>query len=336
MGCQFIEGACVRNHIYNLPVEERLWKTPLKRIDPSKGVFCTSDGRAVDTPSSMMAFHVYKQIEHEASSLFNMSNGKEHGSLPNFLGLRIQQELQKFPEDQRYDASRIMVPLGFVGVLSLLMKMLPECALKFGKPVGLIRWGAVQSRNKGPRVVVQCCDGEEYCADYVIMTVSLGVLKKHGEKMFCPALSYNKMDAIRNLGYGTVDKVFLNYESQDKLAHRTDWTKGLNAVDEVEESKHVLCAYISGPEAVVIEHATDEEVAEGITKVLRQFTGDASLPYMNMNSNMGHQCDLNCPVPGACDPVPPILLFAGETACAGYHSTVHVARLSGNREAKRI
>ncbi|KAJ8969861.1 hypothetical protein NQ314_001545, partial [Rhamnusium bicolor] len=346
MGCQYIEGACVGNPIYNLAAQEGLLKTPLKRIDPSKGVFCTSDGRAVDTPISMMAFHVYKQIEHEASSLFNMSSGKEHGSLQNFLG--------------------------FVGVLSPLMKELPECALKFGKPVGLIRWGAVQSRNKGPRAVVQCCDGEEYCADYVIMTVSLGVLKEHGEKMFCPALPANKMDAIRNLGYGNVDKVFLDYErpfwvwsdggikfawSQDELAHRTDWTKGLSAVEEVEGSKHVLCAYISGPEAVVMEHATDEEVAEGITKVLRQFTGDASLPYpstvlrskwasdpyfcgsysyMNMNSNVGHQCDLSCPVPGACDPVPPILLFAGEATCAGHHSTVHGARLSGIREAERI
>lgn len=28
-----------------------------------------------------------------------------------FVGLRIQQELQKFPEDQRYDASRVMYGL---------------------------------------------------------------------------------------------------------------------------------------------------------------------------------------------------------------------------------
>lgn len=89
---------------------------------------------------------------------------------------------------------------GFVGVLSPLLKELPDCSLKFGKPVGLIRWGAVQSRNKGPRAVVQCCDGEEYCADYVVMTVSLGVLKEHGEKMFCPALPANKIEAIKSLG----------------------------------------------------------------------------------------------------------------------------------------
>lgn len=80
------------------------------------------------------------------------------------------------------------------------MKELPEQSLKYGKPVGLIRWGAVQSRNKGPRVVIQCCDGEEFCADYVIITVSLGVLKEHGDKLFCPALPANKIDAIKTLG----------------------------------------------------------------------------------------------------------------------------------------
>ncbi|XP_074031045.1 peroxisomal N(1)-acetyl-spermine/spermidine oxidase isoform X3 [Leptinotarsa decemlineata] len=346
MGAQYIDGACVGNPIYNLAAQEGLLQAPLKTVDPSKGIFCTSDGRAIDTPISMMAFHVFKHIEHEAASLFNMGCTKDHGSLQNFLG--------------------------YVGILAPLMKELPESSLKFGKPVGLIRWGAVQSRNKGPRAVVQCCNGEEFCADYVIITVSLGVLKEHGDKLFCPALPANKIEAIKALGYGSVDKVFLDYErpfwvwsngsirfawSQDELHNRTDWTKGLSAVEEVEGSKHVLCAYISGPEAIVMENATDEEVAEGITKVLRQFTGDASLPYpstvfrskwasdpyfcgsysyMNLNSNVGHQCDLSCPVPGACDPVPPILLFAGEATCAGHHSTVHGARLSGIREAERI
>lgn len=38
---------------------------------------------------------------------------------------------------------------------------------------------------------------------------------------------------------------------------------GLVSVEEVEGSKHVLCAYICGPEAVVMEHCSDEEVAEG-------------------------------------------------------------------------
>lgn len=40
--------------------------------------------------------------------------------------------------------------------------------------------------------------------------------------------------------------------------------------------------------------------------------------------------------PGTCEPIPPILLFAGEATIPGHYSTVHGARLSGIREAERI
>lgn len=407
MGAQYIEGGCIANPIYNLACQEGLLNPPVSRPDLAKGLVCTSDGRAVESPVSITAFHTFRKIEADATQLFSMGCGREHGSLLNFLSLRIQQELQQFQEDQRYDASRVMygltnnirarvgddlskasadnygsfihipggnvrVPLGFVGVLAPLLRDLPDCSLKYCKPVGNIRWGAVQNKAGGPRAVIQCCDGEEYCADYVIVTVSLGVLKNHADKLFCPALPAEKMDAIKKLGYGNVDKVFLDYArpfwvwkeggikfgwSQDELANRKDWTRGISSVEEVEGSKHVLCAFVSGPEAVQMEKATDEEVAEGITRLLRQFTGDASLPfpstvlrskwandpyfhgsysYMGLDSNVGHQCDLSCPLPGPCEPVPPILFFAGEATCAGHYSTVHGARLSGIREAERI
>lgn len=407
MGAQYIEGGSVANPIFNLACQENLLTTPLQRYDSSKGLYCTSDGRAINPAVTMAAYHTFRQIKQEAVELFSMSSSKRHGSLLHFIGIRIQQELQNFPEHQRYDASRVMyglantlrasvgedlshasadnfgslisipggrvkVPLGYVGVLAPLLRDLPDCALKYNKAVGNIRWGAVQARSGGPRAVVQCCDGEELDADYIIITVSLGVLKEHADKMFCPALPTEKVDAIRHLGYGNVDKVYLEYAkpfwvwceggiklawSADELSCRTDWTKGIASIEEVEGSKHVLCAFISGPEAHHMEKLTDEEVAEGITKVLRQFTGDASLPYpstvlrskwstdpyfcgaysyMGMTSNVGHQCDLSCPLPGPCDPVPPILLFAGEATCAGHYSTVHGARLSGIREAERI
>lgn len=265
------------------------------------------------------------------------------------------------------------VPQGFIGILAPLLKQLPECSLRFKKPVTLIKWGAVSSQTKeSPRAIVQCCDGEEFCADYVIITVSLGVLKEHADKIFCPGLPENKMAAIKKLGYGNVDKVFLDYDrpfwlwcdsglafawSKDELTKRTDWTRGLTGVTEVPGSKHVLTARISGPEAVVMEQATDEEVVDKITKLMRQFTGDPCIPYpnailrskwssdpyfcgsyayLNKDSSVGHMCDLSCPLPGNCDSVPPILLFAGEATSAGYHSTVNGALLSGVREAERI
>ncbi|XP_066152526.1 peroxisomal N(1)-acetyl-spermine/spermidine oxidase isoform X2 [Euwallacea fornicatus] len=315
MGAQHIHGACVNNPVFTLAAQEGLLKPPLKRTNSSKGIYLTSDGRAADHTTAMVAHHVFDQIQREALSLFAMRRGKEHGSLFDFFSLRIQQELQNFPEDQRYKVCRILyglthrirmkvgedlskvsadnygsfiglpggnvqIPLGFVGVLSPLLKELTSCNVKFNKPVELIRWDTVREKKDGsPRAIVQCCDGEEYCADYVVITVSLGVLKEHAEEMFFPLLPANKMDAIQNLGYGNINKVYLDYDkpfwvwseggmkfawSPDELIHGSNWTKGLVSVEEVVNSKHVLCAFICGPESIVVEHCSDEEVANGL------------------------------------------------------------------------
>lgn len=367
MGAQYIVGGCAANPIYNLACQEGLLTPPLCRPDPFRGLFCTSDGRAIGVPVSITAYHTFRQIEQEAAMLFNMGCGREHGTMLHFLGLRIQQELQNFPEDQRYDAARVMygltnfvrhkcgddlslvsadqygsfisipggrirIPLGYVGVIAPLLRDLPPCCLHYCKPIQKITWGAICSSDK--RAVVKCCDGEEFNADYVILTVSLGVLKEHAERLFLPPLPADKMEAIKSLGYGMVNKIFLEYSrpfwvwnegsikfawSADELESRKDWLKGLSAVEEVEGSKHVLCAFISGPEAAQMELASDEEVAEGVTTLLRQFTGDSTLPYpttilrskwatdpyfcgsfsyMAVNSTVGHQCDLSCPIPG--------------------------------------
>ena len=90
-------------------------------------------------------------------------------------------------------------------------------------------------------------------------------------------------------------------------------------VEELSTSQHVLCAWICGREAADMELCSDEEVVESITKVLRQFTGDPTLPYpanllrskwcmdqyfagsysyMGIDSTVGHQCDLASPLPG--------------------------------------
>ncbi|CAH0557846.1 unnamed protein product [Brassicogethes aeneus] len=407
LGCGVIEGPCAVNPVFNLAAQEGLVKHPIQKLQEAGGLFCTSDGRAIENSVVNMVNYVFSGILREASNLFSMGCNKQHGSLQHFLTMRVQQEIQKFPEDMRYDASRVFygqinairsdlgddltsisadnfgssisipggkttIPIGFISILGPLLRKLPECTLRYNKPVGLIRWGTVQEKAKGPRAIVQCCDGEEFCADYVIVTMSLGVLKEHGDKLFCPALPSTKMDAIKSLGYAHIDKVFLDYDrpfwvwsegtinlawSADELSKRTDWTRGISKITEVPASKHVLEVSISGPEASVMEHATDEEVARDITRLLRQFTGDATLPYPNsvlrskwvadpyfcgsksyikVQSHIGHQCDLSMPVPGTCEPIPPILLFAGEAAIAGYHGTVHGARLSGIREAERI
>ncbi|XP_069691766.1 peroxisomal N(1)-acetyl-spermine/spermidine oxidase-like [Periplaneta americana] len=406
MGAQYIEGGCIANPVFTLAAQEGLLKPPLQRPDLNKGLFYTSDGRAIDLPISITAYHTFRQIEQQAASLFSLECiERDHGSLLSFMAARIQQELGNFPPQQRYDAARVLygmtnccrcrygddlslvsadyfgsyieipggnvrIPLGFVGVLAPLLRDLPDCAVRYCKAVQQIRWN--QSGENSPRAVVSCCDGDEFPADYVLVTVSLGVLKSQASTLFCPNLPCEKLEAISKLGFGNVNKIFLEYNrpfwvwreggirlawSAEELEDRSEWVKGLSTIEEMPGSQHVLCAWVAGPEAATMESCSDDEVANSVSLVLRQFTGDPSLPYpsnvlrskwctdpyfcgaysyMGLQSTVPYQCELATPVPGVCDPNPPVLLFAGEATSPGQHSTAHGARLSGIREAERI
>ena len=109
LGAQWILGGCVANPALTLACQEGLLKSPLFRYKPFSGLFMTSDGRAIDKSVSQTAYHTFEQILHQAYSLFSLSSERDHGSLMDFFSIRIQQELQHFPQEQRYDLSLIHI-----------------------------------------------------------------------------------------------------------------------------------------------------------------------------------------------------------------------------------
>lgn len=262
------------------------------------------------------------------------------------------------------------MPLGLIGTIAPILRQIPEGVIKYCKPVNCIHWGS--SQQSGYRAMVYTTDGDEYPADYVIVTVSLGVLNFSSNRLFCPALPSSKIDAIRCLGYGHCNKIYLEYCRPFWYWHsgslnfkfcahnpcsRCDWTRGLTAIEVVPHSDHVLCAWVVGAGACMMEGLPDRDVAEGLTQVLRHNTGNADIPYpvnvlrSQWSSNPffygaysfegcctdgSAQAALSCPLPGPSEPVPPILLFAGEATVPGLFATVSGARLSGIREAERV
>lgn len=61
-------------------------------------------------------------------------------------------------------------------------------------------------------IEVSCDNGKKYFADKIICTLPLGVLKEKARTLFKPQLPVYKLEAIDRLMFGTVDKIFLEYE----------------------------------------------------------------------------------------------------------------------------
>ena len=97
---------------------------------------------------------------------------------------------------------------GYTSLLDVLKQNIPPENILFDKCVKTVHW---DNEDKDCKVRIECANGESYLADYVIVTVSLGVLKAAPD-IFIPKLPQRKLEAIDRLGFGVVDKVFLLFD----------------------------------------------------------------------------------------------------------------------------
>ncbi|XP_030377000.1 peroxisomal N(1)-acetyl-spermine/spermidine oxidase [Scaptodrosophila lebanonensis] len=154
-------------------------------------------------------------------------------------------------------------------------------------------------------VRVDCEDGRVFNAAHVICTIPLGVLKQTHKTLFDPELPHYKQESIENLMFGTVDKIFLEYErpflsadiseimlvwDDDKYElHATsdeerasdaylskNWFKKIYSFAKVTDT--LLLGWVSGREANYMETLPHEAVAEKCTEILRNFLQDPYVP----------------------------------------------------------
>ncbi|XP_010618308.1 peroxisomal N(1)-acetyl-spermine/spermidine oxidase isoform X2 [Fukomys damarensis] len=194
---------------------------------------------------------------------------------------------------------------GYQGLTNHIMGSLPKDVMVFNKPVKTIHWNGSFQEAAFPGetfpVLVECDDGGRFPAHHVIVTVPLGFLKEHQDTFFDPPLPAEKVEAIRKIGFGTNNKVFLEFEKpfwephcqfiqmvwedtsplQDTASGLQDsWFKKLIGflVLPSFKSVHVLCGFIAGLESEFMETLSDEEVLLSLTQVLRKMTGNPQLP----------------------------------------------------------
>ncbi len=219
--------------------------------------------------------------------------------------------------------------------------------------------------------IITSHEGQTYSADYVIFTGSLGVLKKSSRQLFDPPLPEQKLKAIDQIGFGTVNKIFLQFESPifdhdginflfddngisyDEQDAQSDWTRFILGayVDDYKQS--IVSLWLSGEGAKFMETLSEEQIQKDALKCLEKFLPKGqSLP--NVKSMLVSKWSNEENILGSysyqtvaseteglgpkdlAEPVGSRVLFAGEATHEKYFSTVHGAIESGWREADRI
>ena len=73
------------------------------------------------------------------------------------------------------------------------------------------------------KIIIHCADNTTYEANHVICTASLGVLKNHNQTLFIPQLPEAKRKAIEGISFGTIGKIFLEFEKPFWPTDRSVW-----------------------------------------------------------------------------------------------------------------
>lgn len=190
-------------------------------------------------------------------------------------------------------------PGGYEGLIKNLMSELPSGVVTYNRPVRCVHWSNTEKREN--LVMVECDHGEKIAADHVIVTVPLGYLKKHQSTLFSPPLPLHKLHSVQRQGFGTNNKIFVEFDSpwwdancevihfvwedEDAMVDQVpdvqrSWIKklfGFTVLKPTERYGHVLCGWIAGHESEYMETLSEQEVTHAITQLIRRFTGNPTI-----------------------------------------------------------
>ncbi|KAK9149039.1 hypothetical protein Scep_007796 [Stephania cephalantha] len=225
-----------------------------------------------------------------AGDLFNLDFNSEH-------------EYQEFPGEE------ITIAKGYSSIIEYLASAIPLGMIHLSKKVVKVEWCveeiSVNYDGFSTPVKLHFEDGSVMEADHVIVTVSLGVLKsgikdQHGNGMFSPPLPSFKTQAISRLGFGVVNKLFLQLNQNQnqnqvfpslQMAFHQDnscrdesipwWIRRTASLLPIYNNSNVVLAWFAGKEAVELEALQDEEIIDGVSMTISKF-----LP----NSDGIHKC----------------------------------------------
>ncbi|XP_075223795.1 peroxisomal N(1)-acetyl-spermine/spermidine oxidase-like isoform X2 [Lycorma delicatula] len=202
---------------------------------------------------------------------------------------------------------------GYSSLIDCLVNELPQGVLKLNTPVCRIMYNnyndfsnnnnnqCIETTCPSP-VVVSCETGDKYYCQHVIVTSSLGHLKRYHHKMFEPSLPSRLVKSIESIGYAVINKIFLCYDrswwpkdqsgfqivwstssinSDIKLLPEQEWMRDVTGFDVLSNVEGVILGWVGRGGAIAVEGLTETVVGEHCTYLLRHFmrNHDIPLPY---------------------------------------------------------
>ena len=251
-----------------------------------------------------------------------------------------------FYDDEEFSGADVIITNGYDKVAEFLGKGLD---IKLNSRVTEINYGAAKPFVKA--------NGTTFEADYILVTVPLGVLKNKSIA-FSPALPSEKTKAIENTQMGNVNKFLLVWKSSFWDANTqyigyTPETKGkfnyFMNVNKFLPSSNALMTFAFGKYASQTESMSDAQITTEIMSHLKSIYGNnISNPIQFLRTKWGSNINsfgsYSFATNGAgalnfdtlSNEVSNKLFFAGEHTESDYRGTVHGAYLSGIREADKI
>jgi monoamine oxidase len=251
-----------------------------------------------------------------------------------------------FDDDDVFAGNDLYITNGFDRIVNYLAQTL---FVKPNEPVSSINYSGDKVK-----VTTKVAD---YEADYIIVTVPLGVLKNN-TIAFTPALSNEKTQAITRVKMGVVNKFLIGWDlafwdSKEQYLGYTPETKGkfnyfLNT-RKIDINSKALITFAYGNYAKLTETMSDQAVIDEIMVHMKAIYGNntpnpttflrtkwGSNPYSygsySFASNLSRSSDFDI----LAKEVNNKIFFAGEHTSKQYRGTAHGAYLSGEKAADKI
>lgn len=251
-----------------------------------------------------------------------------------------------FDDDEAFSGKDVIVTNGYDKIANLLGQGLD---IRLNSRVTEVNYTSIKSLVN--------VNGDSVEADYVIVSVPLGVLKNNSVS-FNPTLPIDKQGAIENTKMGNVNKFLFSWntpfwETDVQYIGYTPDTKGkfnyfMNMLKFLPTTNSLM-TFAFGDYATVTESLSDGEIISEVMAQLKTIYGN-SIPTptnmlrtkwgQNINTFGAYSFAPNGTTSTDFDTmakeISNKLFFAGEHTIRDYRGTVHGAYLSGIREADKI